>query len=99
MKISKNYNENELTLSVDGEIDIFTAQEFENAIDAETDSFNSIIIDFEKLNYISSSGLRVLISQQKKLDLKDKTLKIVNTPKMIKEIFKESGLNQIFDIT
>ena len=99
MNISKDYNENELTLSVAGEIDTFTAPELEKSIDAEICSFESLIIDFTKLEYLSSSGLRVLISEQKKLYSQEKSLKIVNSPEIVMEIFIESGLDQIFDIS
>ena len=67
MNIIKNYNENELTIEVANRIDTVTAPDFENEINNEMGNFNSLILDFTNLEYISSAGLRVLIATQKKL--------------------------------
>ena len=67
MDIKKNYNEKELTIEVGDRIDTITAPDFENEINDEMGNFDSLIIDFANLEYISSAGLRVLISTQKKL--------------------------------
>ena len=71
MNIVKNYNEKELTLSVDGRIDTITSQELDNEINEELGNFDSLIVDFTDLEYISSTGLRVLIATQKKLKKSD----------------------------
>ena len=98
MDISKNYDDKNLTMVISGEIDTFTAHDLEQAIDSEIGEIDSLTLDFENLDYISSSGLRVLIIAQKKLQPQDMQLKIINSPELIKDIFSESGLNEIFDI-
>jgi uncharacterized protein (TIGR02172 family) len=55
-----------------------------------------MVLDFEKLKYISSSGLRVLLKIGKTMEDK---LKIINTPPMIYEIFEDTGLANLFDIS
>ena len=65
MNIDKNYNDKELTLTVEGRIDTLTSKELEDEITAELGNFDSLILDFANLEYISSAGLRVLISTQK----------------------------------
>ena len=60
--------------------------------------FDSLILDFEKLEYISSAGLRVLIMTQKKLQPQSIPFTIINSPDMIKDIIKVSGLDNILDI-
>ena len=98
MEITKNYDGNELTMSVVGEIDTFTASDLENEINSEMDTFDSLILDFEKVEYISSSGLRILILTKKKLQPRKKKFKIINASEIIKDIFSESGFDKILDI-
>ena len=72
MDISKSYNGKELTMSVGGRIDTITSQELDKEINDEFGNFDSLILDFADLEYISSAGLRVLISTQKKLKETDR---------------------------
>ncbi len=67
MKVSKNYNNKELTLTVEGRVDTITSKDLDKEINAELGNFDSLIMDFTDLEYISSAGLRVLITTQKKL--------------------------------
>lgn len=55
-------------------------------------------IDFEKVEYISSAGLRVLIATQKKLKKDNVPLVIENVNDTIKEIFRMSGFDKILEI-
>ena len=95
MNIEKNYNEKELTIKVYNQIDTVTAPDFQNEIFDEMGKFNSLILDFEKLEYISSAGLRILILTQKKLQPEGIPFKIINTPDFIKDIITTSGLDNI----
>ena len=56
MDITKNYEEKELTISVKDRIDTVTAPDFENFIMDEMGNFDSLIIDFKELEYISSEN-------------------------------------------
>ena len=98
MNISKNYNEKELTLSVEGRIDTITSPELEKEINDELGNFNSLIMDFTDLEYISSAGLRVLIATQKKLKPDNIPFVIKNVNDAINEIFRMSGFNKILKI-
>lgn len=98
MEIIKNYNEKELTLSVKGRIDTLTSVEFDGAIQEEYGNFNSLIIDFNDVNYISSAGLRVLIATEKKLDAENIKMVILNVNDEIQKIFKLSGFDKILEI-
>lgn len=98
MDIKKNYNEKELTLEVGDRIDTITAPDFENEINDEMGNFDSLIIDFANLEYISSAGLRVLISTQKKLKGEDIPMVIKNVNDTINEIFRMSGFDKILKI-
>lgn len=98
MNIVKNYNEKELTLSVEGRIDTITSQELEKEIEEESGNFDSLIMDFTDLEYISSAGLRVLIATQKKLKADDIPFVIKNVNDAVGEIFRMSGFNKILKI-
>ena len=97
MDLIKQYNEKELTVIVKDKIDTTTAPDFENEITDEMGKFDSLIIDFTDLEYISSAGLRVLVSTEKKL-------KPENIPSLIKvndtieEILVMSGFDKILNI-
>lgn len=98
MNITKTYNEKELTIEVEDRIDTVTAPDFENEINDEIGKFDSLILDFEDLEYISSAGLRVLIATQKKLQPQGIPFTIINTPLAIKDIITVSGLDNILNI-
>ena len=98
MNIVKNYNQKELTLSVEGHIDTITSQDLEKEIDSEIGKFDSLIIDFANLEYISSAGLRVLIATQKKLKSDNISMVIKNVNDTINEIFRMSGFDKILKI-
>ena len=98
MNINKNYDDKKLVLAVEGRVDTITSQELEQAINEETGTYNSLTLDFEKLEYISSAGLRVLIATQKKLKKEDIPLEIINVNETIKEIFRMSGFDKVLTI-
>ena len=98
MDIIKQYNEKELTIEVKSKIDTTTAPDFENEIMDEMGKFDSLILDFKNLEYISSAGLRVLVIVQKKLHPQNIPFTIINVNDAIKEILTISGFDKILDI-
>lgn len=98
MNIIKNYNEKELTLAVEGRIDTITSQELDEEINEELANFDSLIMDFSDLEYISSAGLRVLIATQKKLKADNIPFIIRNVNDTVGEIFRMSGFDKILKI-
>lgn len=98
MNITKNYNEKELTLYVEGRIDTITSQDLDKEINAEIGNFDSLILDFADLEYISSAGLRVLIATQKKLKPENIPFIIKNVNDIVNEIFRMSGFDKILKI-
>ena len=98
MNITKNYNQKELTFYIEGRIDTITSQELNNEINTELGNFDSLIIDFTDLEYISSAGLRVLISTQKKLKADVIPFVIKNVNDNVSEIFRMSGFDKILKI-
>lgn len=98
MDIRKNFNEKELTLSVKGRIDTITSKDLDKEINDEIGNFESLILDFTDLEYISSAGLRVLIATQKKLKSENIPFVIKNVDDSVKEIFRMSGFDKILKI-
>lgn len=98
MEINKKYDNNKLIIEVEGRIDTITSVDFEKSIDEEIGKFESLIIDFDKVEYISSAGLRVLIATQKKLKQDNIPLTIKNVNDVINEIFRMSGFDKILEI-
>ncbi|WP_405307325.1 STAS domain-containing protein [Methanobrevibacter sp.] len=98
MKMTKNYNEKELLLIIEGRMDTITSQELEKEINDELGNFESLTLDLNDLKYISSAGLRVLIVTQKKLDSDNIPFTIINVNGTVREIFEMSGFDKIFTI-
>lgn len=98
MDIEKNYAEKELTLFIIGRVDTITSQTLEKEINDEMGNFDSSVLDLTDLEYISSAGLRVLISTQKKLKNDDIPMAIKNVNDIVNEIFRMSGFDKILNI-
>lgn len=97
MKIEKNLNENELTLKLEGRLDTMTSPELEKEL-GDLNGVNSIVFDFENLEYISSSGLRILLSCQKKMNAQGKMV-IKNVSDEVKNVFDMTGFTEMMDIS
>ena len=98
MNILKSYNEKELTLSVEGRINSVTSKELDKGINDELGNFDSLIIDFAKLDYISSAGLKVLIATHRKLKPDNIPFVIKNANDVIMEVFRLSGADRVLEI-
>lgn len=97
MDLIKQYNEKELTITVKDKMDTITAPDFENEIMDEMGKFDSLILDFTDLEYISSAGLRVLIATEKKIKPQNIPL-VIKVNDTIKEILVMSGFDKILNI-
>ena len=86
-------------VQISGRIDTITAPDFENNImKLMSDGVSKLIFDCSKLDYVSSSGLRVFLMAQKKISTIKGELKVCCLQPAIKEIFDISGFSQIFSI-
>lgn len=56
------------------------------------------VVDFSKLDYISSAGLGILLAAQKRLSERGESLKLINVNSHIRDVFRFSGFDTIFDI-
>lgn len=97
MTISKEYQEKTLILAVEGRVDTMTAPELEKEVNDSIEGAEELIFDFEKLEYISSAGLRVLLSAQKTMNKQGK-MKVIHAGGPIIEIFEVTGFTDILTI-
>ncbi|MGX8707104.1 MAG: STAS domain-containing protein [bacterium] len=97
MTINKTLNGNALTIVLEGRLDTATAPELEAELKQSLSGITELIMDFEKLDYISSAGLRVLLSAQKTMT-KQGSMKIIHANEMIMEVFEVTGFIDILTI-
>ena len=87
-----------LQLNVEGKIDALSSDEFQNLVLKAFMKSKSVIINLEKVVYMSSSGLRALILGDKTAQSKGGQLIIINAPEQVIETFKVTGLDSILDV-
>ncbi len=97
MTINKEMNGTELRVALNGKLDTTTAPQLEEELKPSLSGVTELVFDFEKLDYISSAGLRVLLSAQKKMSNVG-SMKIVNVNEIISEIFEVTGFNEILTV-
>ena len=95
MKINFNNNNGILNVALDGRLDTTTAPELESFSGNNYDGTGAIVIDCEKLVYISSAGLRVLLAAQKKTK---GSMKLINVCELVMEVFDMTGFSDILVI-
>lgn len=96
MKIIKKTDNDTLTLIVEGRLDTATSPELETVLKNEIKKFSNLVFDFKNLDYISSSGLRILLGAQKFMG--DQRMKVINVNDIVYEIFEITGFSLIVDI-
>lgn len=99
MDIEKKMNGNEITILPIGRLDSNTAPQLEAEIHASTDDAWKLILDFKGLEYLSSAGLRVLLSAHKAFMKKENgELVIRHVNETIHEVFEITGFLDILNI-
>jgi anti-anti-sigma factor len=99
MEIDAQKKKNALVVSAKGRIDAITAPQFENSLfDYISRGENFFIIDFAHLEYISSAGLRSILATAKKLKEKKGKMLFAGLREPVKEVFRISGFNSIFQV-
>ena len=97
MTIDKTQNGNELTIALGGRLDTTTSPDLEAALKESLGGVTALTLDFSKLEYISSAGLRVLLSTQKTMN-KQGSMKLTHVGEVIQEIFEVTGFTDILTI-
>lgn len=97
LNINKKVENGKAVIMPQGRLDMLTAQEMKTAINEVLPDTKELILDFKDLEYISSAGLRVLISAQKALTDKGE-MRLRNVNETIMEIFEVTGFSDVLTI-
>ena len=96
MTIDKAVSDGKLTLKVGGRLDTNTSSELEGEL--ELDGVTEVVFDFSGLEYISSAGLRVLMTAQKAMMSVDGKVVVASPNAMVKGVLDMTGLSGVFEI-
>lgn len=97
MTITKKLNGTALEIALEGRLDTMTAPELEKELNRSLDGVKSLVLDFSKLDYISSAGLRVLLSAHKIMSARD-GMKVKNVNEIVQEVLEVTGFADILTI-
>ena len=97
LNIQKTKENGKASFALEGRLDTVTAPELENSIQESLPGLEELILDFSKLDYISSAGLRVLLSAQKIMN-KQGSMKLTHVNEAVMDIFEVTGFTDILTI-
>ena len=97
MTIHKTVQDKEACIALEGRLDTTTAPELETAVKESLEGISALTFDFEKLEYISSAGLRVLLGAQKMMNKQGKMV-ISHVNQTVMEVFEITGFVDILTI-
>ena len=97
LNITKNTENTALTLALEGRLDTATAPQLEGELKDSLDGVTALTLDLEKLEYISSAGLRVLLSSQKRMNRQGE-MKLTHVSETVMEIFEVTGFSDILTV-
>ena len=99
MEVITERQDGVLAARVSGRVDSTNAREFEETIRSLIEeSDRAVIMDFEKLVYISSAGLRAVLMTAKNLWKRNATFALCSLPEVVREVFRVSGFDKIISI-
>ena len=98
MDIIKKAEDGKLTVAISGRLDTFTAPQLEEALEGALEGVKELEFDLRDLEYISSAGLRVLLSNHKKMEAAEGSFAVSNLNEMVKEVFGLTGFDEILTI-
>lgn len=97
MTINKKIDGTKLYVEVVGRVDTITVSEVESSMKGSLDGITELVLDFKGLDYISSAGLRWMLSMQKTMN-KQGSMKVINVNDVVNEIFEVTGFSEILTI-
>lgn len=97
MTIDKIIEEKKLTITLTGRLDTTTAPQLETELKQNISGVEALILDFSGLEYLSSAGLRVLLSAQKVMN-RQGSMTVKNVNEIIMEIFEVTGFVDLLTI-
>lgn len=97
MNINIERENGKTLMKIEGRLDTTTAPELEKAINGEGDELKSLALDFKGVDYISSAGLRVLLTAQKKMNAHG-YMELINVGETVMDVFEMTGFADILVI-
>ena len=97
MTITKQQNGSALCVAIEGRLDTTTAPDLEKELKDALNGITDLTMDFSKLDYISSAGLRVLLSAHKAM-AKQGGMKLIHVNEIVMEVFEVTGFSDILTI-
>ena len=99
MEVKRNVTDELVTLTVSGEIEVYSLPDFTRLAESFVGGPKNLVIDLKELEYIDSSGLGFLVTLHDRLERNDQHLSLVNMPTHVARVFKITRLDRILDIT
>ncbi len=97
MTVTMNRNDTQLTVNIRGRLDTLTAPELEEKLEDALDGVEELILDLDGLEYISSAGLRVILSVIKQMDEQGE-MKLRNVCDDVMDVFEVTGFIDFLNI-
>ena len=97
MTINKQQNGTELIVVPEGDLDAITAPELDRVMKEALSGMTSVTLDLEKVTYVSSAGLRVILAVEQIME-KQGTFRLIHVSEIIREIFELTGLTDVLSI-
>ena len=98
LDITKTTEGNTVTLHLSGRVDTDTASLLDDEIAALPDMVTNLVMDMDDLEYVASSGLRVLLMASKTMRTRGGDCTMTNVPELIMEVFEMTGLDEVFTV-
>ena len=97
MEIIKTKDGEKLTVALSGRLDTTTSPDLQASLAEDIDAVGELVFDMTDLEYISSAGLRVMLSSQKTMN-KQGSMKLTGVCEAVKEVFDVTGFSDILTI-
>lgn len=97
MEIQTTKKDDVLTVSLTGRLDTTTSPKLDEELKKSLDGVRELTMDLEGLEYISSAGLRILLSTQKTMNQQG-TMRLINVSSMVMDVFEVTGFSDILTI-
>ena len=98
MQITETRDNDVITIAIEGRVDTNTSPQVQDAILKSFQKVNQLVLDFETCTYVSSAGLRALLSGQKTASSKKGTMKLIHVPQILMNVLEMSGFVNILTI-
>ena len=97
LTISKTKEDGRLLVSLEGQLNATTTPQFDAELNNSLKNVTELILDFDKVDYVSSAGLRTVLGAQKTMNTQG-AMKLINVDKTIREVFELTGFAKFLTI-